>query len=118
MLVGGVFVFVSLDPGRPIQHLSPRVMVREREGITLILPLDQAQAHGLTYTFRSRLITLNVHSSLAAVGLLARVATALADQEIPINPVAGFYHDHLFVPQGRELEAMEVLRTLRLSASG
>ena len=29
-----------------------------------------------------------------------------------VNPVAGFYHDHLFVPEGREAEAMDVLKQI------
>nr|WP_255536405.1 ACT domain-containing protein [Pacificimonas pallii] len=55
------------------------------------------------------MITLNVHSSLAAVGFLARITTALAKAGIGVNPVSGFHHDHLFVPDGRERDAMAVL---------
>jgi hypothetical protein len=29
-----------------------------------------------------------------------------------VNPVAGFYHDHLFVPDGREHDAIAVLNDL------
>jgi hypothetical protein len=29
-----------------------------------------------------------------------------------VNPVSGFYHDHLFVPVGREGEAVEALTEL------
>ena len=29
-----------------------------------------------------------------------------------VNPVSGFFHDHLFVPEGREGEAVGALRRL------
>jgi hypothetical protein len=58
------------------------------------------------------MITLNVHSSLEAVGFIARVATELAKHGMGVNPVSGFYHDHLFVPEGRERDALEILGRL------
>lgn len=71
-------------------------------------------AHGLEYVFECRMITLNVHSSLEAVGFMAVVATRLAEKGMGVNPVSGWWHDHLFVPVGREVEAIEVLRSLAL----
>jgi hypothetical protein len=35
-----------------------------------------------------------------------------------VNPVAGFYHDHIFVPEGREGDAMRVLEQLAAEAQG
>ena len=67
---------------------------------------------GITYEFPCRMITLEVHSSLEAVGFIARIATALANEGMGVNPVAGFYHDHLFVPVGREQDALDVLSRL------
>ena len=55
------------------------------------------------------MITLTVHSSLEAVGFLGAIATQLAAAGISVNPVSAFYHDHLFVPEGRTEEAMQVL---------
>ena len=43
---------------------------------------------------------------------MARIATELAKQDMGVNPVSGFYHDHLFVPDGREQDAMRVLREM------
>lgn len=57
-------------------------------------------------------ITLGVHPSLAAVGLTARVAAALAERGIAANVIAGYHHDHVFVPWARRDEAMRALSAL------
>ena len=62
------------------------------------------------------MITLEVQSSLAAVGFIARIATELARHGMGVNPVAGFFHDHLFVPEDRAEEALAVLRRLAETA--
>ncbi|MFY0680529.1 MAG: ACT domain-containing protein [Thalassovita sp.] len=111
-LVEGVFVFVTLPPAQVPEALRPRLRFEEAEGTTLIVLRSEAEALSLPYEFESRMITLNIHSSLEAVGFIARIATALAAQGMGVNPVSGFYHDHLFVPLGREAEAMEILETL------
>lgn len=85
------------------------MIFREREGDTLILPEEEASAAGLSFTFPSRMITLNVHSSLDAVGFLAVITTRLAAAGMGVNPVSAYFHDHLFVPAGRAGEAMAVL---------
>lgn len=59
-----------------------------------------------------RAITLEVHSSLNAVGLTAAVSGALARRGISANVVAAFYHDHIFVPAGQAQEALETLGAL------
>ncbi|MGZ8284179.1 MAG: ACT domain-containing protein [Allosphingosinicella sp.] len=61
-------------------------------------------------------ITLGVHSSLNAVGLTAHVAGVLAAANIPANVIAGFYHDHIFVPWLRRDEAIGLLTLLSESA--
>ncbi len=111
-LVEGVFVFVTVDQGDMPASLSPRMIFREAEGVTLILLRDEAEAQGLTYEFPCRMITLTVHSSLEAVGFIATVATRLAKHGMGVNPVSGFFHDHLFIPDGRETEAMTILQTI------
>ena len=111
-LVHGVYVFATLPDRQLPQGLSPRMMFQEAEGSTLILLQAEADAHGLAYEFPSRMITLNIHSSLDAVGFMARIASALAEHGMGVNPVAGFYHDHIFVPLGREQDALTVLREL------
>lgn len=107
-----VFVFCSFPRGALPEGLNPICTFQEAEGLTAILPRAQAQAAGLEFQFESALITLSVHSSLAAVGFLARVCAALAALGIPCNAVSGFYHDHLFVPTQRLDEATAALKRL------
>lgn len=112
-LVPGIFVFATLPTGRAVpEKLAPVMVFHEREGATLILRQEEAAAAGLEATFPCRMITLNVHSSLAAVGFLAVIATRLAQAGMGVNPVSGFFHDHLFVPVTRAEEAMAILERL------
>lgn len=108
-LVEGTFVFATLKDGNIPTGLSPRMIFQEAEGMTLILLKSEAETHAIPFEFPCRMITLNVHSALEAVGFIAKIATELAKHGMGVNPVAGFYHDHLFVPEGREVEAMEIL---------
>jgi hypothetical protein len=112
-----VFATVPFADGLP-REIEPVMVFREREGRTLILDEDAARKAGLAATFRCRMITLNVHSSLEAVGFIAAIATRLARAGMGVNPVSGFYHDHLFVPADRAEEAMEVLRELSSARPG
>jgi hypothetical protein len=63
-------------------------------------------------------VTLNIHSSLEAVGLTAAVSQALASEAISANVVAGFYHDHIFVPQTAGKRAVACLTLLSATAEG
>ena len=105
----GVYVFATLPDRKIPDGISARMIFQEDEGTTLILLQSEAETHGLSYEFQSRMITLNVHSALEAVGFIARVATDLAANGMGVNPVAGFFHDHLFIPLGRENDALRVI---------
>lgn len=109
-LMPGVFAFATLSPGRAVPDgLNPVMVFREREGDTLILREEEARAAGLSLAFPSRMITLNVHSSLDAVGFLAAITARLAAVGMGVNPVSAYFHDHLFVPADRADEAMAIL---------
>jgi len=110
------YVFATLPGGAAPAGLVPRMAFHEAEGLTLILTRAEAEAHGIAHEFPCRRITLDVHSSLAAVGFIARIATELARQGMGVNPVSGFYHDHLFVPDGREDEALAILARIAAGA--
>lgn len=87
-------------------------MIRETEGITVVIERHVAEEHRLEYAFLSRRITLRVESDLESVGFTAAVTAALAKHTIAANVVGGFYHDHLFVPIERGEEALHVLEEL------
>jgi uncharacterized protein len=109
----GLFVFATLGQGdQPPAGLSPVMTFRESEGLTLILPQAEAERAGIASDFPCRWIALKVHSSLHAVGLLAAITERLSEAGISVNAVSAFHHDHLFVPQDRAVEAMELLATL------
>jgi hypothetical protein len=96
------FAFVLVEGDAPADAFA---LVREAEGMTAIRPdPDAAPAFAR--------ITLTVHSDLEAVGLTAAVSAALADAQIACNIIAGFHHDHLFVPWERRDEALGVLERL------
>lgn len=81
----------------------------EREGITVIVVRNLADRNNLTYGPVFRRISLMVHSSLEAVGFLARIAEILAAQGISVNVVSAFYHDHLYLKEDQAENALEIL---------
>lgn len=104
-----IFVFATIPPQQIIPELVPQMRFEEAEGTTLIITKAQAEQHGLAYEFASTMITLAIHSSLEAVGFMAHISARLAEAGISCNPVAGFYHDHLFVPVDKTDAAKSVL---------
>ena len=116
-LTDGVFVFVTIPQGTPIAGgIAPIMMFQEAEGLSLIAPREQVEGAGMPYGFSSRMITLDVHSSLEAVGFLAAIAAHLAQAGIAVNVVSAFHHDHLFVPESRAEEAITALLAMARSA--
>ena len=108
-----IYVFATLAHDAPTPAgLTPVMTFREREGVTLIVTRAGAEAAGLDAVFPCRMITLNIHSSLEAVGFLAALLPALAAEGMGVNPVSGFFHDHLFVPADRAEDALRVLQDL------
>ena len=112
VLHAGSYVFVTLSANHEVPKMAIVMEFREEEGVTLILKKETADELGLTYAFESAWITLNIHSSLAAVGLTAAVSAKLTQHEISCNIVAAFYHDHLFVPAEDAQKALHALAEL------
>ena len=107
-----IYVFATVDQHIDCDSLRPVMQFSEREGKSLILTRENALAEGIDFEFPCRMITLDVHSALEAVGFLARITQRLAGLNMGVNPVSGFYHDHLFVPDGRADDAMAELQRM------
>ena len=108
------YVFCSLPAASYGDHaeLQPVASFVEPEGLTLVVKQSQADRLGWPYEACFRCVTLKVHSSLQAVGLTAAVSTSLAEHHISANMLAGYYHDHLFVPAEQAELAVQVLQEL------
>ena len=111
-----IYVFASCMaedvPANLPEKLPVLMRFEEAEGTTLILTKSLAEKYDLAYEFESYCLTLDIHSSLEAVGFMAIIASLLAAAQIPVNPVAGFYHDHLFIPANKADKAMSLLQDL------
>ena len=92
-----------------IVKLKPIATFLEKEGMTLVISQEQADIHHFTYGVVLQKITLEVHSSLEAVGLTAAISAALTKKNISANVIAGHYHDHVFVPYHQAQLALQTL---------
>ena len=108
----GEYVFTSTPDAAVPAGVAPIVTVAEEEGLTMVLRKEHADRLGLEYDYVASWITLRVHSALEAVGLTAAVSAALAREGVSCNVVAGFYHDHLFVPHDSAAQAVRLLEDL------
>ena|ERR1043165_493227 len=108
----GEYVFCFVVELNKIQINDVVSIMREQEGFTVVVEKKIADQFKLSYSFVSKWITLTVHSSLEAVGLTAAFSSALANKNISCNVIAGYYHDHIFLPVEKADEAMEVLKKL------
>lgn len=109
----GTYVFTSVPIDTDINSLTVVASMHEAEGLTVVLPEQQAIHQGFPIQFRCSWITLGMESALESVGLTAAFARALSDKSISCNVVAGTYHDHLFVPLDRADDALQCLRELQ-----
>jgi hypothetical protein len=110
----GEYVYVT----RPTPEVvEAQAMVVEDEGITYVVSRADADVRGWPYDFVAGWITLQVHSSLAAVGLTAAVSAALTAEGISANVLAAHHHDHVLVPHDRIADALAALARLAEVAS-
>lgn len=114
-LMDGDFVFCTIEGATygDLADLSPLASFNEDEGLTLVLKKENADKAGLKYESIFKCITLNVHSSLEAVGLTAEVSRQLAQRGVSANIMAAYYHDHILVPAEKAADALSALIELR-----
>ncbi len=108
------YVLVALPEGAVLPTLGNGVaaLVTENEGTTAIATVERASEQRWEYEFVASWLTIDVHSSLEAVGLTAAFSAQLGRRGIPCNVVAGFYHDHILVPVDKTDEAVDAIEAL------
>ncbi|KAJ5595073.1 uncharacterized protein N7459_001281 [Penicillium hispanicum] len=115
-----VYVFVNTTQplaSLPLATLQPQLIAQEAEGTTIVTTEALAASHGFQEAvFPCKKISLAIHSSLEAIGLIAAITNRLKDHRISTNVVSGFFHDHIYVPAGRAEDAMRVLAELSAEA--
>lgn len=108
------YVFTTIKDAsyQQLEQLQPLGTFIEAEGLTVILSKSNANNAKLPYEGVFNCITLNVHSSLDAVGLTAAVSTKLSQSNISANVVAAYYHDHIFIAKKDADNALSLLKEL------
>ena len=109
------FIFCSFPDFKrdDIFRLDPIGFFHEKEGMTFIITKQQAIDNKINYESVYKLISLNVHSSLDAVGLTASFSTKLAEKNISANVIAAYFHDHIFVPEDKTEQALMAIHELQ-----
>lgn len=110
----GEYVFCTVSNSGKIDINNVLGTFKEKEGTTLIISKEYADLLGLTYTSIMSWISLEIHSSLEAVGLTAAFSKLLAENNISCNVVAGYYHDHIFVLKKDAEKAISLLNSLQI----
>lgn len=108
----GDYVFATVTDITTVPREMTVCEVKEKEGVTVIVAKKDADALGLSYEYIAAWITLNIHSSLEAVGLTAAFSTELGNNGISCNVVAGYHHDHIFVDIKDNEKTINVLRAM------
>ena len=105
------YVFCAMaDPaGAEAAKAVAIAFIREDEGLSLVLPASVARELGIAGGPQMQRIVLSIHSALDGVGLTAAVSGSLAQAGIACNVIAGFHHDHLFIPSGDADAALRIL---------
>jgi hypothetical protein len=111
ILLDGEYVFCTFTNAHYGDHseLAPIASFIEPEGLSLVVPKSKADEQRLNYACVFKGITVSIHSCLEAVGLTAAVSRKLAEHGISANVIAGYYHDHIFVPKEHAEKAIEAL---------
>lgn len=112
VLNDGQYVFCSILSQKEVNFDKIVLFFKEKEGFTVVVDKEYADTKGFDYSSIFAWITLHIHSSLDAVGLTAAFSTALAENNLSCNVVAGFYHDHIFVQIDKAPQAISVLSKL------
>jgi len=111
-LNSGAYIFATLTDIDQIKRSDTICEFKEKEGVTIVMEKQKALKYGLPFESVFAWITLEIHSSLDAVGLTAAFSNELAKFGISCNVIAGYFHDHIFVGESDGERAIEILEGL------
>ena len=106
------YVYVDFKNQDPQYAVSMLFSFSEKEGLNGVISRREAEEHKMDYTFVCSVFQLIETTALNAVGITAKVSTALAHKNIPCNAVAALHHDYFLIPKNRAEEAWELLKAL------
>lgn len=89
--------FATIDEDVEVSTADMLGMFKESEGLTILATRQYLEDKGLSYEGPFAKLTVDIHTSLELVGLIAVLSTKLAESGISANVYAAFYHDHIFV---------------------
>lgn len=114
MLAPETYAYCRLNPSKvsPVDIENTFALIKEKEAWTLITTVEHAKKKGLPFDGTFKRITCQVESSLEAVGLTAALSEVLKQKGCSANVVAGFYHDHILVPESQHKEALLALKSI------
>ena len=94
---------------RPKDSINKNILTGELELKVKELQILNQIKNNLPFYFISAWITLDIESTLDSVGLTSSFSKKLKKAGISCNVVAGYHHDHIFVPYQERLKAMKIL---------
>lgn len=108
-----VYVYATITDEVSLPWDEVQAMVKENEGLSIVVTEEVAKRYELNSQFPSAWITLMVNSDIEAVGLTAAFSRVLGEANISCNVIAGNHHDHILVPYDKSSLAIETLKKLQ-----
>ncbi len=84
---------------------------KEDRGTTVVLKQDEKPEFECTTA--KAMISVGIDTPSGAEGFLAKIATAIAEDNTCVYVFSAYYQNHLFVPKEKAEEVIEVLKELK-----
>lgn len=84
---------------------------KEERGITAVI--KQNDKPNFECTDAKAMIDVGIDTPSGAEGFLAKIATAIAEDDTCVYVFSAYYQDHLFVPKEKANDIVEVLKKLK-----
>tara|TARA_B100000575_G_C23143456_1_gene666402 strand:+ start:3227 stop:3592 length:366 start_codon:yes stop_codon:yes gene_type:complete len=110
----GKYVFCKTKNLNKLEESNIISIFKEGKNITVITKKEYAELANLEFYFVCAWITLKIKSTLDSHGLTYIFSKALYNKEISCNVIAGYEHDHIFVPYEKKDEALGILSGIKI----